>query len=233
MREGGAVSGGRFTARPGIRRGLIGLFLLAVGLIGPPPLEAQLMAGQESTEGGFDLFLFAGAFQPLANLTEDPSSFGTVLSPDVVVGAEATVWVSRSFGIGVIGAFSPPDLSPVPTQFQGAVPENLGSADYLAGLLQVSYRIRSSGSAGSLEPYFSLGGGVRRISVDAIAEPEVETTTDPAAALAAGIRVLVTSGIWFKAELRDIASYYESPTTGDSSLQNDIVISLGFGKRFP
>ncbi len=141
------------------------------------------------------------------------------------------MWVSNAVGLGVFGAYAPADLEPFSTQFQGAIPENLGKADYMAGLVNLTFRIRPSGSAGSLEPYFSVGGGVRRLAVDAIAGPQVDNSTDPAGTVALGLRVPMSSSILFRGELRALGSMFESPDTGESRFQNDVAVSMGLSIR--
>jgi len=188
------------------------------------------MDDREATDSGtgIEFFGFVGILAPIATLTENPATFGTVVSTHMLYGGEITLWMSNNFGIGFRGAYSGPDLNAVDTQFEGAIPERLGTLDYLVGTVNVTYRIRSAGSAGSLEPYFTVGGGVRHIAVDEIAAPEVEDSTDPAGTIAAGIRVPLNSWFRFRAELRDVFSFYESPATGDSQMQHDMAITFGF-----
>ncbi len=206
---------------------LLGLFVLAASAA-PTALAAQT-AGAPSRDGGFSVSAAFGVLTPLANLTDDPESFGTVITPYLAAGVEAIVWTSSRFGIGVVGLYSPSDLDGVGTQFQGATPDDLGAADYFAGAVNLIYRIRSPGSGGAVEPYFALGGGVRHVSVEAVAGPEVESGTDPMGTLAAGVRLEALPGLWLKVEVRDFASFYESPSTGESRFQNDIAITLGIG----
>jgi len=227
---GNSDTPGIFRTPRGSIRGLPGLFLLVAVLLAPDGLRAQ-MEDSATPGSGFELFASVGALQPLSNLTENAGSFSTVITPNVTFGVEATLWMSDNFGIGLLGSYSPADLDILAGQFQGTVPSDLGSIDYFAGLLNLTYRIRSSGSASTLEPYFTIGGGVRHVRLDQIAAPEAETSTDPAATIAVGIRVLVADGVWVRGELRDVASLYESPATGESIFQNDIAISFGLGIR--
>lgn len=235
MMRSGSVRGHRSAVNGSTLEALGGLLLLILaGHAAPPPLAAQALEEEDyATPTELEIYAFGGALHPLANLTFDDGSFGTAVSPDVVLGAELTYWFTERLGIGVVGAFSPADLQPVATQFQGAIPDSLGSATYVAALGALTYRIASGGSARALEPYFSVGAGLRHIDTDPIAQPEAESSTDPALTVAGGIRVPVTGSLWMRGELRDIASTYESPTTGDSRIQNDITVSLGVGVRFP
>ena len=144
------------------------------------PARAQ-MAEDPDPAGRIDVSVAVGLLTPLSNLTENASSFGTVIDPYVSFGADATLWTSRRFGVGV---FAPSQLSAIGTQFQGAIPSDLGDATYLAAALNAVYRFPVSGSAAVIEPYVAGGAGIRYLSVDAIAGPEVDSTTDPAATLA-------------------------------------------------
>ncbi|MDX1578587.1 MAG: hypothetical protein R3266_08880 [Gemmatimonadota bacterium] len=181
----------------------------------------------------FEVQGFVGVLQPLANLSENPDAFGTVLTPNVAFGAEATLWVSPRLGLSAGGVLSPTDLDAFATQAPGTIelPEDLGSATWAAGTVSLTYRIVTSGSAGSVEPYFALGGGIRHVSFDEIAEPEAESATDPAATLAAGLRIEVLDGLLMRIEVRDVASFYASPVTDEDKLQNDVLVTLGLGFR--
>ncbi len=198
-------------------------------------LAAQVPAATGRSEvdpsRSIDVTAFFGWISPLSNLTEDPASFDTTISPYIAVGADAVYWLSRNLGVGVTGLWVPADLQIRPTEFQGAVPSDLGDVTYLSALANVVYRIRVSGTSSPVEPYFALGAGVRHLSVDEIAKPEVDTATDLAASLAAGVRVAVWRGLVMRAEVRDVSSFFESPTTGDSRLQNDIAVTVGLGTR--
>ncbi len=226
MMGSGGVRGMSRTLRGSIR-GLTGLFLLVVSLA-PSGLSAQMEAS-DASGSDFELFASIGVLTPIANLTENPGSFGTVITPNALFGLEATMWASDAIGIGVLGMYAPVELDAFATQFMGAVPENLGSVDFAAAMANLTFRLRSSGSASTLEPYFSIGGGIRHLSVDEIAAPEAETSTDPAVTIAGGIRVLVADGVWIRGELRDIASRYTSPATGEAIFQNDFAVSFGLG----
>ncbi len=209
--------------------------LLALSLALPRPAVAQ-MTDEDAMDGRretVDVSGFIGMLTPVANLTEDPESFATVIDPYVALGVDMTYWLSDRFGLDVTGVYSPSQLAAKSTQFQGAVPNDLGGATFLAGAVSAVYRFPSSGSGSALEPYFAGGFGLKHVDVDAIAAPEVASTTDPAASLAAGIRTRLISNLVMRLEVRDFASYFESPTTGDSKLQNDVVVTFGVGAGFP
>jgi len=232
MRGSGGVRDIYMTVRTSIRGGLAGLLIFASGLLEATNLEAQIATEDAASSGSaVEFFAVAGVLQPLANLTTNPTSFGTQISPSLTYGGELTFWSSDLLGIGIMGAYAPAGMSAFTTQLSSPAPTDLGSTDYMAGLLNLTFRINSSGSASALEPYFTIGGGVRRILVDGTFDPEVTSSTDPAATAALGIRVPAIAGLWFRGELRNIASRYKSPVTGEMSLQNDILITVGIGLR--
>ena len=232
MRGSGGVYNIYITVRTSIRGSLAGLLLFVSGMLEVTNLEAQMVTEDAASSGStIEFFAVTGVLQPLANFTTNPTSFGTQISPSLTYGGELTFWSSDLLGIGIMGAYAPADMSAFTTQLSSPAPTDLGSTDYMAGLLNLTFRINSSGSASALEPYFTIGGGVRRILVDGTFDPEVTSSTDPAATAALGIRVPAIAGLWFRGELRNIASRYKSPATGEMSLQNDILITVGIGLR--
>lgn len=174
---------------------------------------------------------FTGVLAPLNDLTSDPASFGTSVTVSPLVGADLAFWFGRRVGLGLQGMFGPGDLRVEPTEFQGAIPDDLGNATYLTGTATLLYRLRLAGARGRVEPYFGLGAGFRRLGVEEIAAPEVEDVTDPIGTLAAGSYVWFSRRLAIRFEVRDHVSRFESPTTGDSRLQNDILITVGLGTR--
>lgn len=228
------IDAGNGGGRRSRSRGLAPLFgaLLAAMALGPRETTAQ-MAEEAIEERGFELLGHVGLITPVGNLTDNPDAFGASMKVSLVYGVDAIYWTSKNFGVGFVGLYAPGELQTLATSFQGVVPDDLGDVDYLAGAVNAIYRFRGSGSSSLVEPYFAVGGGLRRISVDAIAGPEVESSTDPTATLAGGIRIEgIGPGLMMRVEIRDFISSYESPATGDSKLQNDFAISFGIGTRF-
>lgn len=211
----------------------VAAILSAAGpLLGPRTAAAQPTDAPEAGSRA-EVSGFIGVLAPVANLTDDPESFATVIDPYLAVGVDGILWVSDRFGVGVVGVYSPTQLAARATQFQGAIPDDLGDVTYLAGALNAVYRFPGAGSSGAFEPYFAGGLGLKYIGVDEIASPEVESTTDPTATVAAGARFAVLHRLSLRFEVRDFASFFESPTTGDSRLQNDVSITLGVGTSLP
>lgn len=207
------------------------LFLFLCGLsLGASNLTAQMApAAPLGDDTGPEFFGLAGVIQPLNNLTDNTGAYGLVIPPDVMIGGEATYWASRSVGIGVMGLYSPATLEGVGGG-RGQGPGTLGEMEYMAATVNLTFRLRSSGSAGALEPYVTMGAGLRKLKFYGDQLPEL-SSTDPLATVAAGVRVHLTSSLWFRGELRDMASYYISGATDVSKLQNDVGITIGFGVR--
>lgn len=181
---------------------------------------------------------FAGVLAPLARLTADPGTFETEVSSSALFGAEATWWPRRRLGIAAQGAWAPARLSLIPTDFTGALPGDLGDADYLAASAEARYRLPLPPEVSVVRPYLALGGGIRRLDVQAIASPEVADATDPMVTAAAGAHVRMAGRFEARFELRDRITVYDSPrnsqrnaTGGAARLQNDLAISVGLALR--
>lgn len=196
------------------------------------PLAAQ-DAFDDTGYEGLELVGAIALMTPLGNLTEDAATFGTTINVNLAYGLEAVMWASNRWGFGASGWYSPAKLQARDLP-DGIFEVDLGDAKYAVGTLQAIYRFRGEGSRNPLEPYFALGGGVRHIDVDEdLANPEVVDSTDPAGTIAGGIRLQgLLSKMMIRIEIRDNFSIYESPTTGESRLQNDVLLSFGVGVRF-
>lgn len=201
------------------------------GGAGIPDLSAQMTpAPPPGSDTGPELVGFVGVLQPLSNLTEDPTTFGMTIPPDLLMGGEATWWASPVVGIGVMGLYSPATLNPVRAGGPGRGITRLGELEYMTGMANLTFRLRSSGSTSLLEPYASVGAGLRRLRFAGRAVPEI-TATDPAATIAAGLRISLSPSVWLRGEVRDMASFYISRATDVSRLQNDVVVTIGLGVR--
>lgn len=174
---------------------------------------------------------FAGVLAPLSRLTADPETFETEISSSALFGAEGTWWPRRRLGVALQGVWAPAQLSLIPTDFTGALPSDLGAADYLAASAEVRYRVTLPPEVSMVRPYLALGGGVRRLDVQAIASPEVTDATDPMATAAAGAHVRLAGRFELRVELRDRVTIYGSPTGGEDRVQNDLGVSVGLAVR--
>lgn len=223
---------GRSGRAPGrIAAGLAALLVLGIpsgaGAQEGRPLDEHGLVGSRANLG-----LFVGALSPLNDLTSDPASFGTSIAVSPVFGTDASFWLGAGrLGLGLQGFFGPGELQVEPTEFQGAIPDDLGDADAFVGTATLLYRVQLPGAQGRIEPYFGLGAGLRHLAVDPIAEPEVEDSTDPLGTIAAGAHVWFARRLAIRFELRDHLLSFESPTTGDSRLQNDVSVTVGVATR--
>ncbi len=198
--------------------------------------EAQVTPARPSlierpTPSTLDLAVLGGVLAPLAELTQSSQSFATSITSSPVMAGAVTWWPARRWGLGAEGAFAFADLHISATEFAGAIPTDLGSARWASGTMNLFHRFLFSGAASVAEPYVSVGGGIRHLSVDEIAEPEVTDATDPVASLAAGISVAFAPRLSLRAEVRDRLSVYEAPRTGDRRMQNDVTVTLGVAAR--
>lgn len=215
-------------------RGALGLAAAAL-LLWPAPLSGQASPGpgpgpEERRRPTVEATVFGGVLAPLRRLTADPQTFETEISSSGLVGAEMTWWSAGRLGLAAQFVWAPARLSLIPTDFTGALPEELGDADYLAASGDVRYRLPVPPEvADLLRPYLALGAGVRRLGVDPIASPEVEDATDPMATAAAGSHVRLGADLGLRVEVRDRLSLYHGPTSGEGRLQNDLAITVGLG----
>jgi hypothetical protein len=218
------TSGGRVRIHVVLAAALVAAF--------SAPLAGQ-QAIEETQDKGFELVGAVGLMTPIASLMSDPESFGATINVNIAYGIDGTYWTSRKFGVGVVGWYSSAKLQVLDTDFQGAVPDDLGRARYAVGMVEGIYRFRGEGSRRSLEPYLAFGAGVRHLNVDEIANPQVVTSTDPAGTIAGGIRLDgILSRMMIRLEVRNNMSLYKSPATDQSKLQNDMILSFGIGTRF-
>lgn len=204
--------------------GLCAVALLAV----LPAGDAAAQTGEPPT--GPEFALSASVLAPLAELTSTPL-FATEVS--TAVGASATVawWFGRHVGVTAQGVWAPGELNVRQSEFTGPVPTGLGDVRYLAGTAAFTYRLAASGALAVVEPYFGLGGGVRRLSFEPQASPDAEDATDPVGTVLAGAITRVGPSLSLRLEIRDLVSYYESPLDGEARLQNDVLVSVGVGLR--
>lgn len=212
-------------------------WLPAIGLLAlltaARPAAGQTFPEEEPVDfgGGLEVSVFGGVLAPLGDLTSDPNSFATVVTAAPSAGAEAVFWLGSGLGFGAQGIWAPADLEIQPTDFEGAVPTELGHATWLAATANLMWRLRLSGAAEMVQPFFALGAGLRRLDVSAQAAPEVEDSTDPLVSFGGGAHVRVGRQWRVRFELRDHVSSFSSGTTDDSRIQNDVAISVGAAYR--
>lgn len=224
------------AAAPGAGRALLSAVCLILGGAASLGAQADPLGRGDAAPGppvGLEATAFVGWISSLADLSEDPDAFSTAIDPYVAVGADAVFWFSERFGLGVTGVFAPSELGTRATQPDLPAPEDLGGVDYLAGVANLVYRIPISGTASAVRPYFAVGAGLRHLEIAESARPDLESSTDPAATIAGGVRLDVLGDVQLRMEVRDFMSSYEAPGTGESTFQNDIAVTVGFGTRVP
>lgn len=202
------------------------LCLTATVLLGVPrsaPAQAVRPDGAEVTVAG-------GFLAPLALLSTSDISFSTEVSSSAAVSGTVAWWLG-DFGVAARGVWAPAQLGLRPTGIGGAVPDDLGGAEYVAGTVDLVYRLQLTGPAWIVEPFLAVGGGLRRLELDALAEPEVRSATDPVGTVAAGVRVDVWRPVAIRFEVRDHVSRFDATETGASKLQNDILVTVGLSVR--
>lgn len=220
---------GRLAAIPAAALAAAALLLAPAAAAQTPPEPGARQPAPAAVGPELEAAAFAGVLTPLARLTADPRSFETEVSTSILAGGEAAWWPRPRLGVAVQGAWAPAQLSLIPTDFTGALPGELGGADYLAGSVELRYRLGLPPEVSTVQPYLALGGGVRRLDVDPIASPEVTDATDPMATAAAGAHVRLGSRLDLRVEVRDRVTVYGSPTGADDRVQNDLGISVGLG----
>ena len=204
-----------------------GLLCLTAALVLAVP---GMTAAQTVHPDGPEVSISAGVLAPLSLLSTSDVSFSTEVSSSAALGGGVTWWLG-AFGVSAQGVWAPAQLSLRPTGIGGVVPDDLGDAEYLAGSLDLVYRLRLRGAAAIVEPYFALGGGVRRLELDAVARPEVRSSTDPMGTVAAGARVDLWRPAAIRFEVRDQVSRFDATETGASKIQNDILVTVGLSVR--
>jgi len=209
------------------------VLLLAPGRAGAqePPATGPALAPDTSLarRGGPEIFAIGGALAPLARLSSDPGSFATQVSSSATVGGTVGWWLPGGLGAGVQVLYAPATLNILPTSFQGPIPTDLGDAGYLAATAELRYRLVSGGPAGVLAPYVALGGGIRHLNFDPIAQLDVQDATDPVGTVALGVESMLMGPVALRLEVRDYLSSFDSSASGESHLQNDVLVSVGLG----
>lgn len=217
---------------------LLAAAALLAAALGPPagPALAQERPAPDAgspdaasaflAEGQLEVSVLVGALTPVTRLTEDRETFSTELTSSGLFGADATYWLQHQLGLGVRAAYAPATVGVVPGSIAGAVPEDLGPADYWALSAEARFRFPPPGEGLSLVPYLSAGGGLRLLDVRSLAGPEVEDSTDPLATLAAGVGLPLSGPVKLRLEIRDHLTFYETPS-GESRLQHEPAVMIG------
>lgn len=193
-------------------------------------VSASSAPAQEPRPTGPEVAVSGGVLAPLSLLSSSDVSFSTEVSTSAAVSGGVAWWLG-ALGVEARGLWAPARLGLRPTGIGGAVPDDLGDAEYLAGTIDLVYRLRLAGPAGMVEPFVAAGAGVRRLELDPIARPEVRSATDPVGTLAAGARVDLWRPVAIRFEVRDHVSRFDATETGSSKLQNDVLVTVGLSVR--
>lgn len=191
---------------------------------------ASAAPAQEPRPNGPEVSVSGGVLAPLSLLSSSDVSFSTEVSTSAAVSGGFAWWLG-AVGVEARGVWAPARLGLRPTGIGGAVPDDLGDAEYLAGTLDLVYRLRLTGPARMVEPFVAVGAGVRRLELDPIARPEVRSATDPVGTLAVGTRVDLRPTMAIRLEVRDHVSRFDATETGSSKLQNDVLVAVGLSVR--
>lgn len=216
-----------------MRSGRIAVALLAACalLAGPASAGAAAQDGGAHAPLGPEAYATATVLAPLARLNTTSVSFGTEVSSAVGISAGGVWWLSNNLGVGLHGVWAPAKLNLVPSTFTGVVPDDLGDADYAAGLANLHVRLPLSGPAATVEPFAALGVGVRDLQLQPQAAPESRSSTDFAGTVAVGAAVRLWDPAALRVEVRDVISEYDATETGDGEIQNDVLVSVGVSVR--
>jgi len=195
--------------------------------------QERIPLEREGPASKWDITAFVGWKAPISNLTENKDTYGTSVTPGVALGLDGAYWFRSGFGIGVQGFWAPSRLNVFETNPETTPPsaKTFGDTQYFAFSANALYRLNVGGPAATVQPFFALGGGARYLKVEADAGPEVTSAWDPALTVAMGVFVPLARTFAVRAEFRDYLSSFKSPVTGDSKLQNDLLISIGFTYR--
>lgn len=200
-------------------------------LLAPAGSPVAAQADAPRATAGPEISASGLVLAPLALLTDSDVSFDTEVSSSAGVTGGLTWWVGRHLGVAARAAWAPAQLNLRGAPLGAAVPDDLGDADYLAGTVEATWRFLPGGAASMLEPFVSVGGGVRHLELEPVAAPEARTATDPAATAAAGSRVRLWESASLRLELRDVVSSYDAGETGEARIQHDVLLSVGLSLR--
>lgn len=225
----------------GIRAAKAGLCMALFGWLlpaGTASAQDMAMADEQPEErrSALDLSGAIGVLAPLSSLTSfniegaDTSVVArTDLSTTVAFLAELDYYFPNGLGIGVSATYAKPDVTAQVVDTTAVPPAfvTLGDANYWAISGNLMYRPHLTGPRAIVVPYGAIGAGVRSLSFSQSGTLALSNSTDFMGTAALGAIVDLATWLGLRGELRYNLSSYKSALTGNSKLQNDIVLSVG------
>ena len=228
---------GTATCERAMKAGL-GIALLGSLLPGAASAQQSAMADEQAEERrpALELSGSIGVLTPLSSLTStdivgaDTSVVArTDLSTTVAFLAALDYYFANGLGIGVSAAYAKPDATAQVVDTTAVPPAfiRLGDASYWAVSGNIMYRPHLTGPTALVVPYAAIGAGIRSLSFSQDGTLSLSNSTDLMGTAALGALVDLATAVALRGELRYNLSSYKSPLTGNSTLQNDIVVSVG------
>jgi outer membrane beta-barrel protein len=216
------------------RRIAAGMMAVAFALIGGPA-GAGAQETDDERASGIELMGSIGALTPLARLADSGDTITAELSTRVAFGAELDYWFG-SFGIGVVGGYSNPELTIQIRQEDDIgfpLGVQLGAADYWTFTGNLMWRPQLSGSSTVVRPYFGVGAGVVSITYPQSDDfPDIESETRFAGTILGGAQVALSKGWFLRLDVRDYISQFNTEPFRESKMQHDLMTSFGIGYAF-
>jgi len=179
------------------------------------------------TRPALEVAVLGGSIVPLGNLIENRDGINAKLSSNGAVGGELALWLPS--GVGVAGSVLYSQVSVVATPGANGfalTSGGLGNARYVAALAEVRYRYATSGAHSVIEPYWSVGGGIRRISFDPIAAPDLTTASNFVFTTALGTYANVSPRWGLRLDLRFLAGRYSEGISDTNLSETDLSLGL-------
>lgn len=199
------------------------------------PAGAGAQEAEDETASGLELTGFVGALTPLAKLADSGDTIRAELSTKVAFAAELDYWLG-SFGIGVVGHYSNPELTiQIAPSDGGDFPTalQLGGVDYFTLTGNLLWRPVLEGSAAVVRPYFGIGAGIASITYPTSEDyPEISDETRFTGSLVGGAQVALRRGWFVRLDIRDYISSFDTEPFRESKMQHDLVTSIGVGYAF-
>jgi len=225
----------RWTDRWSARIGIVTVSAGLLALAGPASVSAQSVEGsadEAPSSHGFEVAGYVGVLTPLSKLADSGDTLSAEFSTKVAAAVEVDYWFG-SFGIGVEGGFSDPDLTLQLAQESG-FPQSvkLGAANIWRAAANLMWRPVLGGSSAVARPYFGVGPGVVSVLYPASEDFTIEDETRIALSLVGGVQVELRSGWFVRLDVRDYISKLDTEPFAETKSQNDLTVKFGVGYSF-